>query len=216
LRPLEQRLPPKTLETVMSMLVSVQWDRWRFMLPAKPLLKLNVAVVSHGHQDHWHRNFRAKDAVVVPLQVPLPYAFTDLRNVVYTEGAVSFGALKLRKLGRRELSLLLKRNIETPHAFWWLAEANGCGVLFVGDMNANDAEIVSRLMAVAHQQFSPIRAVLLPSFGGVEGHGGKAMEVSIRIGELALELADAYNLLLGAMPHPVNADWADFNAVPAQ
>jgi L-ascorbate metabolism protein UlaG (beta-lactamase superfamily) len=215
IKPVDQRLPPKVLESVMSILVSVQWDRWRFMLPAKPLLKLDVAVVSHGHADHWHPNFWSKDVVVTPLQVSPPHQYKCLRNIIRIDDSLSLGRLKLRKIGRRELAVLLKADVETPHAFWWLAESPDTRVLFVGDMNLGDVRRVERFMAVTRYQDPSIRCVILPSFGGMDGHGGAGREVCANVKSLAFDLSEAYNVLLGALPHPISADWADFNAVRA-
>jgi len=92
------RLPVRILDEVMSILVSVQWDCWRFMLPAKPLLNLDVAVVSHGDLDHWHQNFWEKDLLLVPWWLRIPDRFSCLKNIYRVGSTVSVGQLEFKVL----------------------------------------------------------------------------------------------------------------------
>ncbi len=212
-KPLDERLPTKTLESVMSILVSVQWDRWRFMLPAKPLLKLDVAIVSHGHLDHWGTNFPQKDFVLVPEKVRIPKCFVNLRNLLKVEKLEAFKGLSFTLLERRALSSFLRYPVQPPHAYWWLATYLGTCVLFVGDANMADVETLHKFAVRALDAGVPLKGVLLPSFGGTTMHGTFAQtELGNAIKELACELA-SLNMAIGGLPHPIEAPWADFNAV---
>lgn len=209
--PLDLRLDSRTVEEVMRILVSVQWDRWRFMLPAEPFTNLDVAVVSHGHLDHWHPNFLRKDLLALP-PVKMPKPYKGLKNS-YVGETVSLGKLVLRIIGRQELSKILKRDVGTLHAFWWLAETSNARVVFVGDMYAWETKHAYAFIEALHKQGIRVHATLLPSFGGARSHGKSAMDPSRSIEQLAMELGIAHKLCLGGLPHPVNAGWADFNAV---
>jgi L-ascorbate metabolism protein UlaG (beta-lactamase superfamily) len=214
IKPVDQRLPPKVLESVMSILVSVQWDRWRFMLPAKPLLKLDVAVVSHGHADHWHPNFWQKDLVLLPRGIKVPEGFSSLRNAVQVDRYISLKGLQLLKLDGRALRQLLGPNTPNPHASWWIATSSGARVLFIGDMNIVDAETALHFIRESYMSNAQVHGVVLPSFGGVMTHGARdAREVAREAADVAFSLAEKFNVAVGAVPHPVPGCWADFNAV---
>jgi L-ascorbate metabolism protein UlaG (beta-lactamase superfamily) len=201
-------------ELVESIFASVQWDCWRFMLPAKPLLKLDVAVVSHGHADHWHPNFQQKDVVLVPAEVAVPSQFNNLSNIIRVSSDESLGSIRFMKVGWQSLATFIRKRISQPHAFWWLVRAGSARVLFVGDADLEDVALLERFTDKMFEQGLPLHGVLLPSFGGVAGHGaGGARELSAALGEFARELRGRYDVKIGALPHPVNADWADYAAV---
>jgi len=213
IKPVDQRLPPKVLEAVASILVSVQWDRWRFMLPAKPLLKLDVAVVSHGHADHWHPNFRQKDIVLSPREVAVPEQFRNQNNIIRVDSEETLGKVRFVKVGQRSLANLLRERVPPPHAFWWLVCVGNTRVIFVGDANVGDAVLLKRFSEKMFERNLPLHCALLPSFGGTVKHkSSNARELSASFQELANELRDLYGMMIGALPHPVNADWADYNA----
>jgi len=209
---MESNLPPSIVESVMSILVSVQWDCWRFFLPAKPLVKLHVAVESHGDLDHWHSNLRRKDLVLVPWKLRIPDKYASLKNIVRVDRSIRVSKLKFTCLDLWTLKRLLQEEIKQPHAFWWLAESENAKVLFVGDVDAEDVSILRSTIHVMHQQKVALHSVLLPSYGGVTTHGARnPTEISQLIKEIAQELQGC--VVLGALPHPVHAEWANFNAV---
>ena len=202
-------------EAVESILVSLQWDRWRFMLPAKPILNLDAAVVSHGHMDHWHRNFYHKDLILVPWEVRVPKQFAGLRNILRVNHHQFLKRMYLVKINGRDLRRLLSiSSIPTPHSIWWIAASSGTRVLFIGDMNVADVETAKIFVEEMFRVNQPLHGLILPSFGGVLGHGAKkAMEISHKIADLAYHVRDEYNVKLGGLPHPVDAEWADYNAI---
>jgi len=184
------------------------------MLPAKPLLKRDVAVVSHDDLDHWHRNFYRKDLVLVPWRIRIPKPFRNLRNILRVYCSQRVGKISLSCVDWWILRNYFRRPPPKPHAFWWLASSHGATVLFIGDMDVEDVETARIFVRYMFNQRRPLHAVLLPSFGGVRGHGSAyARELLESIDNLAHELHGKCGLKVGAMPHPIAADWADYNAV---
>lgn len=206
-------------EAVESILVSLQWDRWRFMLPAKPILNLNLAVVSHGHMDHWHRNFYQKDLVLIPWRVKMPKPYRNLRNILRVYRSERIERLEFQQVDRRVLERLLNYPVDpAPHAYWWIVEKQeikgDVRVLFIGDMNVRDVNVARDFIRTMFERSLTLHGVLFPSFGGVSSHGSRIpREISMLIRELAYEVKDEYDVMLGALPHPVTAEWADVNAV---
>lgn len=200
---------------VESILVSLQWDKWMFAIPgAKRLLKQEVAVVSHSHADHWAEDLSVKDLVLVPVGVRVPKRFIRMQNLMSVSGSVSLGKIKMFRISRRYLSGFLRYPIRHMHAFWWIARASGARILFVGDMSLCDVDTLGTFVGEAHRRGLLLHHVILPSFGGVTSHGAKdALELSRAIGKLARRLRSAYNIGLSALPHPINAEWADYNAM---
>jgi hypothetical protein len=104
--------------------------------------------------------------------------------------------------------------VRRPHAFWWLVSYSGVRVLFIGDLWAEDVETAGQFVSKMFEKNLPLNGMLLPSFGGVKKHGAcVAREMSLSVEGLAWRLKDAFHITLGALPHPVKAEWADYNAV---
>jgi hypothetical protein len=207
------RLSPRVSNEVMSILVSVQWDCWRFMLPAKPIVKLDVAVVSHDDLDHWHPNFWKKDVVLVPYKLHIPDAFASLRNILQVSRTTHISRLRFWCLNSRDLSRLLQRNVEDTHAFWWLVTGNEAKVLFIGDLNVEDVKVALDVTQTLVEKGLELHGVLLPSFGGVTTHGARnPRELSSLVYEFA-EWLHRQGMLVASLPHPIPAVWADYNAV---
>ena len=205
--------PTSVLDEVMSILVSVQWDCWRFMLPAKPLLNLDVAVVSHSHLDHWHENFWRKDVVLIPWKLRVPDAFASLRKVLQVDGKISIKGLKFWCLGPWDLSRLLQREVKKTHAFWWLVSGNEANVLFIGDLDVGDVKVALDVTQTLLKRGVVLHGVLLPSFSGVTTHSAKnPRELSSLVYRLAESLR-CQGTLVAALPHPAPAAWAEYNAV---
>jgi hypothetical protein len=183
------------------------------MLPAKPLLKLDIAVVSHGHADHWHPNFGLKNLVLVPWKATIPAGYNG-RNILKVEELRGLGKMSFKCIDTALLNSFIGRKVPTPHAFWWLATASTARVLFIGDMNAEDAETARLFVREARARGLTLAGALLPSFGGVSGHSARdPRELARAVGELAASLREKYGLVIGGLPHPVNAQWANYNAV---
>jgi L-ascorbate metabolism protein UlaG (beta-lactamase superfamily) len=217
IKPVDQRLPPKVLEAVMSILASVQWDKWRFMLPAKPLLKLDVAVVSHSHADHWHPNFWTKDVVVMPDETIAPVQYGGLRNIIKVGGSpASLGPIRMVNLNATAIASVVGQFVPRPHANWWFVSTRNAGILFVGDVNIADLATMRHFIKLCPSFDFHVEAVLLPSYGGVRTHGaGEPAALAREIASVADELRRTHEVLIGALPHPIGAGWSDFNAVVA-
>jgi hypothetical protein len=83
----------------------------------------------------------------------------------------------------------------------------------MGDADVGDIPTMQRFVEEAFKRDRPMQGAILPSFGGVLNHGaGRPTELAARIETLAYAFRDMYNLTLGALPHPLNAGWADYNA----
>jgi len=183
------------------------------MLPAKPLLKLDVAVVSHSHMDHWHSNFWQKDLVLLPREVTIPDHFRGLNNVIRVDAVENLGKVRFVKVGQQSLTHFLRERINPPHAFWWLANVGDVRIIYVGDADATDTFLLKRFVDKMFERNLPLHGALLPSFGGTTKHkSSSARELSVAFRRLANELRDLYGMKIGALPHPVHADWADYNA----
>jgi len=207
------KLPTRALDEVMSILVSVQWDCWRFMLPAKPLLDLDVAVVSHGDLDHWHQNFWEKDLLLVPWWLRIPDRFSCLKNIYPVGSTASVGQLEFKVLGKTMLEAALHRKVDT-HAYWWLVrnKRRNVSTLFVGDLDLSDVDALQEFINHYSRRCN-IRCLLLPSFGGVMGHGARTpAELQRSVQNIVQKLKGELGIAVGSLPHPVNAGWADFTA----
>jgi len=196
---------------VKSILVSVQWDVWRFYLSAEQLIRQKVAVVSHVHLDHWLANLLEFDEVLVPEGIRVPEQFKNMNNIVYIDDFFRAEKLVFTHIGPRSLGRFLKLQLST-HSHWWLVRYMNCRVLFVGDVDQNDVPFVESFVAKTREMNRSINAVLLPSYGSAEAHGEN-------IHDAIFELADRLRLSgvkIGALPHPIDAPWADYNAVRLQ
>jgi len=190
---------------VESILASVQWDRWQFMLSAWKLVKQNVAVISHSHRDHWTKNLAEKDVVLVPQEVTVPNELQYLKNVHCVEYSARSGKLGLIELNQRRLAMFLNTRVPKPHAFWWLVNAGShfrrTRVLFIGDMDANDMPTARSFVAEMFERGLRIHGALLPSFGGVSTHDAKhPAELAVAVESLAYELRDIHGVMVGALP----------------
>lgn len=199
-------------------MASVQWDRWQFMLSAPRLVKQDVTVISHSHRDHWARNLAEKDVILVPQEVSVPTEHRSLTTIVAVSYAERIGKMRFIKLDRRRLHLYLDQTVDTPHAFWWLVSSkhhdNVCRVIWVADANVRDAVLLRATVAEMFRRGTPIHGAILPSFGGVSAHGTMAStELATAIEGLAHDLRDIHGATIGGLPHPVDATWADYNAV---
>lgn len=116
-------------------------------------------------------------------------------------------------IDNRLLRSFIGKPFPTPHAFWWLVRCFNVGVLFIGDMNVHDVDTARTFIDEIFKRGISLHGVLLPSFGGVTTHGAKKpLELKNLIGGFAQKM-HAQGILLGALPHLVNAGWADYNAL---
>ena len=200
-------------------MASVQWDRWQFMLSTPKLCKQDVAVISHSHRDHWATNLTEKDTIFLPASVVIPKGFQSLRNVYRVEYSTHMEKLRLTALNQDRLEALLRPAVPKPHAFWWLVstgpQQRRARVLFIGDVAMNDVSTARAMIAEMFRRDLPIHGVLLPSFGGVLAHEAKhAMDLATSIERFAYECRDIHDITVAALPHPIDASWADYNAAP--
>jgi len=205
----------RTEDLVASIFASFQWDCWKFALPfAKPLLKVNMAVVSHNHRDHLATNLPEKDVVLIPSRIEVPSCFANLRSLLRVDRYEQFGAVVFSLMDRRAISEFLRCPVKRPHAFWWVVSCLGVRVLFIGDLWAEDVETAEWFASKMFEKDLSLNGVLLPSYGGVKKHGAVAVrELGLNVENLAFWLKDVFHVTVGALPHPVEAKWADYNAV---
>jgi hypothetical protein len=190
------------------------------MLSAKKLCKQDVAVISHGHRDHWATNLVQMDTILIPQQVTVPNECQTLNNFMRVDYSVRLGKLDIIKLDQRRLTDYLGERlprVHVPHAFWWLLAPThrheDARILFVGDLDIDDIRTLRVVVAEMFRRDTPLHGVLLPSFGGITSHGiGGPKELSTKVRNLAHDLHDMHSIALGGLPHPLNADWADYNA----
>jgi hypothetical protein len=201
---------------VESILASVQWDRWKFMLSAPKLVKQDVAVISHGHRDHWATNLAEKDVVFIPREVEVPSGLSLIRNAIAVDYSEKIDKLRFIKLRRDRIANFIQdEDTPTPHAFWWLVMSKQTRTLFIGDLNVRDVTVARAFVAEMSKRDLPLAAAVLPSFGGVSSHDSKwPRQLTFSVEELGYDLRDVYGMVLGALPHPVNANWATYNASP--
>jgi hypothetical protein len=197
-------------EAVKGILSSVQWDVWRFYLSAKQLIKQKIVVISHGHMDHWDRNVSNFDIVLVPPRVSIPRQLVGLKNIVSVYNFCRIGKIRFVPVGTRLLTRLLRQSVFPPHAMWWLCSHRDARVLFVGDLDSDETDVIKSFVSSMFKFDQPLSGVILPSYGLTKTHGVNAR---FAVSELAEDLRDTYNLKIGALPHPISADWADYNAV---
>jgi hypothetical protein len=206
---------------VESILASVQWDRWKFMLSAPKLVKQDVAVISHGHRDHWATNLAEKDIVLVPRDVGVSKGSALISNIVPVDYSVRIGKLNLVLFNRQRLRNFLRMPIPKPHTFWWMVDSKTrqqrTRVVFIGDLNMEDVSVARALVAELFKRDLPIHGSILPSFGGVSRHNTESpMQLAIALEGLAHEFHDVHGITIAALPHPVSANWADYNATQLQ
>ena len=203
--------------SVESILASVQWDRWQFMLSARKLCKF-AAVLSHGDRDH-------KDSALEVQTVFVPKEMERLvparLGVKYVENQAVHGQLLLSTVPARVVGRVLKMKAPRLHAIWWIVSTREpkptqrTAVLFVGDLNRKDIELVYLFCEVIVRRPYPLKGVLLPSFGGIrDAHGsaGDPLLLCEEVAQVAFKLKGDFDMTLGALPHPVPAEWADHNA----
>jgi hypothetical protein len=206
---------------VESILASVQWDRWKFMLSAKKLCEQDMAVVSHSHLDHWATNLVQKDVVLVPAEVTVPKGSPPIPNVVPVDYSVHVGKLNFVSLNHQRLRNFLRIPISKPHTSWWMVDSKTkqqrTRVVFIGDLNMEDVFVARSLVAELFRRDLPIHGSILPSFGGVSNHNAESpTQLTTAVEGLAHELHDIHDITTAALPHPVSANWADYNATRLQ
>lgn len=201
---------------VESILTSVQWGRWQFMLSAPKLCDQDVAIVAHSHRDDWATNFTEKDTVLVPRDVSVPAQYGGLRSVLLVDNGVRIGKLQFACLRPQTVASITQLSLRRLHSFWWLVSVKGkAQTLYVADADVQDIGHIQRFTDAMLGRGRPLEMVMLPSYGRVKGtHGSKEpLDLSSAIERLAFVLKDVYSLTVTALPHPIDADWADYNAV---
>jgi hypothetical protein len=199
---------------VKRILVSAQWDVWAFpQLGEHPLVTQRVLVVSHNHMDHIDRHPERFDIILYPAGLPVPERLRNLKNLLIVKRSEKVERLIFTQVGPRGLSVLLNQEVESLHARWWLVRTvrEGVGVLFVGDLDFRETLLVMEFAKVARNH--GVKCILLPSYGGLMGHGGMApLSLKKAIEDLAYTLRNQ-GFALGGLPHPITPDWADFVAI---
>lgn len=198
-----------------SLMNSAQWDNWIFG-GQEPLM-----VVSHKHNDHWAVNTTDKAVVLVSDRNIVPRRFNHLNSIVPVEHSAIVRGTKFIKLDAAVIRNIIGPIHANPHATWWIA-TRGHGtartrLLFVGDMNIEDARTIRKFISVSFERNLPLHGAMLPSFGGTLKHGVMyPREMTEAVTELAYLLRDRHDMTLAGLPHPVDAEWADVNATRLQ
>jgi hypothetical protein len=90
-------------------------------------------------------------------------------------------------------------------------------VIFIGDLNMEDVFVARALVAELFKRDLPIHGSILPSFGGVSNHNTESpTQLTTSLEGLVHELHDIHGITTAALPHPVSAGWADYNATRLQ
>lgn len=185
------------------------------MLSAPKLCKQDVAVISHGHRDHWATNLTQKDIVLVPRATHIPEKYGGLRNILCVDNGERIGKLWFACLRPQTVASITRSSLSRLHSCWWLVSKKGnAQTLYVADVDVQDVDHILRFTDAMLERNRPLEAVVLPSYGGMRNvHGTENTKLSETIGSLAFILKDVYSLTLASLPHPISVDWADYNAV---
>lgn len=181
----------------------LQLDVWTS--PSASPLRPKITILSHTHRDHIPQSY---DTVVV-------HQFwadrVRLGRPVIANGepvTFSFGKEKLtaKALSPRDVSRLIGERVRRLHCTWWLVNhKNGSEttMLFIGDMDAGEAEIVKKLIETLERKGVRLDKVALPSYNGVNGHGAKhSRQLAEEVADLT-RFARAKGIRTVALPHPV-------------
>ncbi|MEM3078661.1 MAG: hypothetical protein QXR38_04100, partial [Nitrososphaerales archaeon] len=152
--------------------------------------------------------------VLIPEKVRAPCEYSNLHNAIVVDEQ-KIGKLRFIALGRKLLKSLLRNreSVQTTHATWWLISYRDTRVLFIGDLNFEDVLTARHFVKTFYEKNFFLHGVLLPSFGGINGHGSNELQLSSEIKSFAQEMRDIYGTILAGLPHPVNAEWAHYNAI---
>lgn len=124
--------------------------------------------------------------------------------------------MRFAKIGSRILSQFLGRSV-VPHAFWWIVKFSNTALLFVGDLNIVDVATLTEFVDKIFERGRPLHGALVPSYVGVSEHGAADNgDLSSSGANLAQTLQDAHGMEIGALPHPIDARWAQHNAISLQ
>lgn len=200
---------------VESILASVQWDRWQFMLSAPKLTRQDIAVISHSHQDHWATNLVEKHQVLAPRTVKIPSQFQGLRAIVPVDYSVAISKrLRLARIWTRRLERILGHPVTRLHGDWWIASSGEASILHVADLNLHEPSPILEFAAHMLQTEQSLTNAILPSYGSLRNaHGARGpAELSNQVQDLVFDLKDLYRLRIAALPNPLVASWADYNA----
>jgi hypothetical protein len=193
-----------------SILSSVQWDVWKFNLSGKQLVKQKLAIISHGHGDHIPSDLLTFDLVLLPSGIQVPRQLEALKNAVCVDRFCRVGKMQFAHIGPKTLTRMLGQYVPSTHARWWLTTYSKCNVLFIGDADARDVPVFMSFVDKMFSRGYQIHSVLLPSFGLTVSHGWNLCSAML---EAIDKLKNEYGIIIGGLPHPIVAEWADYNAV---
>lgn len=208
---MKSRPGEQPLKRVLNLLRAIQFDRW-VLVGGTP----QISVMSHGDIDHNPQLASMPHAK--PIAVTVRFRFSVTGDVGTDRFICEYDVLNLLKgFSLYPLKRVRERFTEYRdfHADWWFITDRKASVLFIGELDYPEVELVKSLIKYISDVGRKPDVVLLPSYGGVITHkvperSPQALQSSIR--KLALQLKSE-KFLLGALPHPIGADWSDFEFV---
>jgi hypothetical protein len=188
---------------------SIQFDRWIFGFPTL------FTVVSHRDADH--------DPLRSIFNYPEPLIYSDnyTPKPVFGRRSLSFiyiqegnseivRSVKVTPVLRRTLSRLLGIRVYRLHACWWFLATKEFLILFIGELDAPEIPILSKLL----DKVQGLDALLLPSYGGMNPPAHQVAyrdELKVEVAKLAKRERAKGRALYG-LPHPVIPEWAEMSA----
>lgn len=187
-------------EEIEKLIGGIQFDRWIFGYPTR------FTLASHCHTDH--------DPLESSFDFPEPLVhsrnYTPKKSVnalILNDGdREKIGGTFVSALGPKTLSRLTGLTISRLHAYWWIISTKKFLILFVGELDAPEISILSKLL----DNIPNMDAILLPSYGGINPPAHYASFRNQLKNEIALlaKREKEKGRLVYALPHPISPDWA--------
>ncbi len=187
-------------EEIEKLLGSIQFDRWIFGYPTR------FTLTSHCHTDH--------DPLASSFDFPEPLIYSknytpkkSVNALMLNDGdREKIGGTFVSALGPKTLSRLTGLTITRLHACWWIISTKKLLILFVGELDAPEIPMLSKLL----DNIPNMDAVLLPSYGGINPPAHRSSfrdELKNGIALLSRKEKEKDRFVY-ALPHPVIPDWA--------
>ncbi|AIG98389.1 Uncharacterized P-loop hydrolase [Archaeoglobus fulgidus DSM 8774] len=179
----------------------LQLDVWRPPSTITPFL----TVISHSHADHIPKN--TADIIVIHKY------WADRPNVKHVKPIIADGKpivfkpsrsakIVVKALTPREVGRIAGRDVRRLHSTWWPISYDNQTILFIGDLDAGETEIVKEFIEGLEKSGTRITKLAIPSYNGVNGHNSEGMQLAREVADLT-RYAKAKGITTIALPHPV-------------